>query len=248
MKACAMNRCHLLAALLLLAASQAIAVPTSNYPGRFKVNPLHLESGPSRGLVHAVRRDAMGYLWVCTDNGLMRYDGYEYTVFNNNPNDPRSLGANLVLSLLIDSEQTLWVGNHMISAFNPNTETFDNYPVTDGAAVWGMAEGPGNILWVSAARVGLIGFDMRRREVVYHTLNKPMGNAHEIPEGISEIINDRANPAILWMTAETGLFRFDTRSYEIQRFFSIEELGQAQLSATSGLKLDRDGRIWMVSE
>ena len=83
MKACRKNRPHLLAALLLIMAGNVIAVPNINHPGRFKVNPLHLESGPSRGLVNAVQRDATGYLWVGTDNGLMRYDGYNYTVFNN---------------------------------------------------------------------------------------------------------------------------------------------------------------------
>src|SRR4051812_45657418 len=109
------NRACLAAALLLIAAGQVVAAPNINHPARFKVNPLHLESGLNRGLVNAVRRDAMGYLWVGTDNGLMRYDGYQYTVFNNNPDDPHSLSANLVQSFLIDSEGRLWIGNHMLS-------------------------------------------------------------------------------------------------------------------------------------
>jgi diguanylate cyclase (GGDEF)-like protein len=245
MNACRKNRPHLLAALLLLTAGNVIAVPNINHPGRFKVNPLHLESGPSRGLVNAVQRDATGYLWVGTDNGLMRYDGYNYTVFNNNPGDPGSLGSNLVLSFLIDSEQTLWVGNHMLSAYNAETETFDNYPVTGGSVIWGMAEGPDRILWVSGARVGLVGFDMRKREVVYHSLEKPMGNAQDVPNLISAIINDRSDPSILWMTATTGLYRFDTKTYQIRHFEGLEEI---RLAETSGLKMDRHGKIWVASE
>jgi diguanylate cyclase (GGDEF)-like protein len=249
MKACAKNRRFLIAALLLTAAGQVLAAPAINHPSRFKVNSLHLESGPSRGLVNAVRRDAMGYLWVGTDNGLMRYDGYEYTVFTNDPANPRSLGANLVLSFLIDSEQTLWIGNHMISSYDPETESFDNYPVTGGGAIWGMAEGPGHILWISAARVGLVGFDMHKREVIYHTRDKPRGNAQEVPDSITEIINDRLDPAILWMAAESGLFRFDTRTFEIRQYYSIEELAHARLTQTStGLKMDKTGKIWMIAE
>jgi diguanylate cyclase (GGDEF)-like protein len=229
-------------------AGPLVAVPDINHPARFKVNPLHLETGPSRDWVYTVQRDATGYLWVGTDNGLRRYDGYEYTVFSNNPEDPRSLGSNLIWSLFIDSQKTLWVGNRMISAFNADTETFDNYPLTGGNVVWGMAESPGRILWVSPESYGLIGFDVQKREMIYHSMSKPAGNAHEVPDTITAIINDRHDSSILWMTATTGLYRFDTATYEIRRIYSTLELGQARLVGTSALTMDRHGKIWMTSE
>jgi diguanylate cyclase (GGDEF)-like protein len=247
MKAGGMNRFYL-TAVLLLTASNVIAVPNINHPARFKVNPLYLESGPSRDWVNTVERDATGYLWVGTDNGLRRYNGYEYTVFNNNPEDPRSLGSNLIWTLLIDSEQTLWVGNRLLSAFNADTETFDNYPLTGGNVIWGLAEGPNNILWVAPESYGLIGFDMRKREVIYHSLSEAKGNAREVPDTITEIINDRQDPSILWMTATTGLFRFDTKTYKLERIYSNEALGQIRLTATSALKMDRLGKIWIAAE
>jgi diguanylate cyclase (GGDEF)-like protein len=245
MKAGGRNRLYLTAALLLTA-SHAIAVPNINHPARYKVNTIHLESGPSRDWVYTVERDATGYLWVGTDNGLRRYDGYEYTVFNNNPEDPRSIGSNLIWTLLIDSEQTLWVGNRMLSAFNADTETFDNYPLTGGNVIWGMAEGPGSILWVAPESYGLIGFDMRKREMIYHSMNEPQ--ARELPNTITEVINDYHDPSILWMTATTGLFRFDTKTNKMERVYSAEELGQIRLTANSALKMDRHGKIWIASE
>ncbi|HEX5055430.1 MAG TPA: EAL domain-containing protein [Gammaproteobacteria bacterium] len=243
-----LNNC-LLTALLLVVTANTHAVPNNSLPGRFEVNPLHLEGGPSRAQVNAIQRDATGYLWVGTDNGLMRYDGYNYTVFNNNPQDPGSLGSNLVLTLLIDSANTLWVGTNKLSVFNTDTETFDNYPLTDGNAIWGMAVDPDGILWVSAERTRLVGFDTRKREMVYHALYKPDGNAAQVPDNISDIINDRADPSILWMTAAgAGLYRFDTRTHQVQRFYSAEELEHVRLTTTSGLRMDRQGKIWMTSE
>src|SRR5688572_19931535 len=103
MKVCSTNRCYLLAVLLLMAGN-AFAVTSGNHVARFKVNPLHLESGVSRDWVQTARRDAAGYLWVGTDNGLRRYDGYQHAIFTSNPDDPHSLGSTLVYSLLIDSE------------------------------------------------------------------------------------------------------------------------------------------------
>ncbi|HEX7028425.1 MAG TPA: EAL domain-containing protein, partial [Gammaproteobacteria bacterium] len=69
----------------------------------------------------------------------------------------------------------------------------------------------------------------------------------EVPDTISSIINDRHDPSILWMTATTGLFRFDTATYQVQRIYSTQELG-ARLVATSALTMDRDGKIWLTSE
>ncbi|HEX5056839.1 MAG TPA: EAL domain-containing protein [Gammaproteobacteria bacterium] len=249
MKALQRSKDCLIVAALLTVASQVMAVPAINHPARFKVNSLHLEAGPTRDWVYAVHRDAAGYLWVGTDNGLRRYDGYEYTVFSNDPDDPGSIGSNLVWSLLIDSAQTLWVGNSMLSAFNPETETFDNYSLTGGNVIWSMAESPGGILWLGAENGGLIGFDARKREMIYHSLDKPLGNAQEAPRTITEIINDRRDPSILWMTATSGLYRFDTRTYQIERFYKTGELGHPAMGATSSsLKMDRQGKIWMTSD
>ncbi|HEX5055429.1 MAG TPA: EAL domain-containing protein [Gammaproteobacteria bacterium] len=244
MKDCRRNKCYLIAALLLMTADY-----TSAQPIHFKVNSLHLENGSSRDWVNTISRDATGYLWVGTDNGLRRYDGYEYTVFSNDPANPGSIGSNLVWSLLIDSEQKLWVGNDQLSVFNAETETFDNYPLnlSGGHVIWSMAEGPGRILWL-AANTRLIGFDMRKREIVYDSLDMPPENARDIPEAIAAIIKDRRDPSILWMASTSGLFRFDAKSFQMRRIYSVAELGNPKLVVTSTrLAMDLDGKIWLTS-
>jgi diguanylate cyclase (GGDEF)-like protein len=245
MKACRKSTRFLVIAVLLIAAGNPAAA--SGRYMHFKVNTLHLESGPSRDWVNAVCRDAQGYLWVGIDNGLRRYDGYEYTAFNYNPEDPGSFGSILVSALLLDSQQRLWAGGKMLSVFNPDTETFNNYPVTGGNLIWGMAEGPDGILWAAGEGFGLVGFDMAKRELVYDSMREPwQSDAGPRPDIITEVINDRLDPSIIWMTSTTGLFRFDTRTRELRRFYSIAELG-AQIIATSTLAMDRQGKIWMTS-
>jgi diguanylate cyclase (GGDEF)-like protein len=246
MKACRRNRSCLAAALLLIVAGGAWAATDVRHPARFRVNTLHLESGPSRDWVHAVHRDATGYLWVATDNGLRRYDGYQYTYFTGRADDPRSLGSSLVYTLLIDSGQKLWAGGRVLSAFDPATETFENYPLTGNNVIWGMAEDPAGILWIGTELYGLIGFD--KREMIYHSLKEPTGEARDLPTTITDIINDRADPSILWMTASSGLFRFDTKTLRFERFYSTDELEHVQLVITSMLRMDRHGQIWMTSE
>ncbi|HEX5056029.1 MAG TPA: EAL domain-containing protein [Gammaproteobacteria bacterium] len=246
MNACRRSRCFLIA-VMLAAAGSVTGAPQINHPARFKVNSVHLDSGPSRDWVNSIRRDATGYLWVGTDNGLRRYNGYEYTVFSHDSHNPASIGSNSIYTLLIDSEQTLWVGSRVLSSFNAGTETFENYPIPGDNLIWGMAEGPDGIIWVAGESFGLMGLDKRKRQVIYHSSGNPGTRPEQVPDTISHLINDSRDPSVLWMTATTGLFRFDTKTLEFRRLFSPEELGHIQLNPSSMLAMDRDGTIWVAS-
>jgi diguanylate cyclase (GGDEF)-like protein len=241
MNACRGTRCSL-AALLLIMACHAAGAPNADRPQRFKVNPLHLESGPSRDWVSGMQRDRSGYLWVGTDNGLRRYDGYEYTLFNNTEN-----GSNSIASLLIVADGTLWVGSRVLSAFNSELETFDNYPLTGGDVISAMTETPDHTLWIVCQNFGLIGFDIRQRKTVYDPLSARADKALSPPKAITDVIKDVNDPFILWMTTTTGLFRFDTRTHEFQTLYNAQEMGALMAAAASSLRMDRHGKIWMVS-
>lgn len=213
-------------------------------PRWLKVNPLYLEGDNSREEVYAVELDANGYLWLGTGNGLKRYDGYAYTVFLHESGNPDSLASSGVYSLLIDSAETLWVGSRSLSAYKPETQTFDNYDVTGDNGIRAMAETADHMLWISAESLGVLGFDTRKREIVYRSPE----TARNSPNSVFEIINDRFNSSILWMVTTVGLYRFDTRSREFELVYSNEALGGARPQLFSTLAMDRDGKIWMTTE
>lgn len=59
----------------------------------------------------AISEDAMGYIWIGTLDGLARYDGYNYFLFNHVEGNPNSLKDNHVTALARVGEY-LWVGTH----------------------------------------------------------------------------------------------------------------------------------------
>ncbi|MBN1182250.1 MAG: hypothetical protein JXB49_08180 [Bacteroidales bacterium] len=67
-------------------------------------------NGLSSNNVNCIIEDAEGFIWIGTDNGLNRFDGYNYTWYFNSPEDTNSLIHNHVLSLFLASDSTLWVG------------------------------------------------------------------------------------------------------------------------------------------
>jgi len=73
---------------------------------------LHLTTadGLPQNSVECFAQDSAGFLWIGTQDGLVRYDGYEMKVFRSNPEDSTSLSDNFITALSIDHEGDLWVG------------------------------------------------------------------------------------------------------------------------------------------
>src|SRR5690349_20425377 len=57
--------------------------------------------------VRAIAQTPDGYLWVRTDDGLARFDGYEFVVFSKRPGE---LPASSVNALAVQSDGSLWIG------------------------------------------------------------------------------------------------------------------------------------------
>ena len=92
------------------------------------------EDGLSQGSVFAITQDADGYIWLGTRDGLNKYDGYEFTVYRNDPERKGSLSGNDIRTLYFDSmDSTLWVGTFKgLSKYDASVDTFHNYTIKDG--------------------------------------------------------------------------------------------------------------------
>lgn len=90
------------------------------------LDAITVEDGLPMGYVMAMAQDSTGYLWLGTNDGLARYDGYEFTVFRHDPQDSSSIGANRINSLLVDREGYLWIGFSPfgLDRYDPRTGRF----------------------------------------------------------------------------------------------------------------------------
>ena len=64
----------------------------------------------SSGLINAMCQDRFGYMWIATENGLNKFDGYRFTTYFHHKGDSTTLGSNIVCSLYQDSQGQLWAG------------------------------------------------------------------------------------------------------------------------------------------
>ncbi|HEY5749452.1 MAG TPA: two-component regulator propeller domain-containing protein [Chryseolinea sp.] len=86
---------------------------------------MEVSSGLSNSRVNSILQHSKGFLWIGTEDGLNRFDGYEFKVYRHLPGDTTSLLKNGVLNLYEDSRGVLWVstingGLHMYNSEQDN--------------------------------------------------------------------------------------------------------------------------------
>jgi len=104
----------------------------------------------SSGLISDLCQDKFGSIWIATDYGLNRYDGYHFETYLHQDDDPWSICNSVVVSLLSDKEGCLWVGtNRGLDHYDEAANGFVHHPFPDNIMprVSGMIQlANGNIL------------------------------------------------------------------------------------------------------
>lgn len=135
--------------IVLLGYSHSYAIYKRQFSyvsSNFKCEISHLES------------DELGFLWISTDEGLVRYDGFSYLRFQHNQDDTNSLPNNCCHRTFIDSKKNFWVATNSGLAlldrktYNVKPIQLDNFET----AIVDIAEDEDHSLW-------LLGYD-----AIYH--------------------------------------------------------------------------------
>lgn len=83
------------------------------------------EDGIASGTITSISKDSTGFLWLFSENGLTRFDGYEFKIFQNNPNDPRSISSPYLNDMVVDAQQNiLFRAYNSISKYDAATGNF----------------------------------------------------------------------------------------------------------------------------
>ncbi len=125
MKPCEFIRI-LIVIMVILSPSLSSAVPPED---KINVRHLTIEDGLSQSSVFEILQDHRGMMWFGTWDGLNRYDGYRFTIYKYDKQNPQSLSNNEIRALHEDSHGVIWVGvwDHGLNRFDRDTGTFTQY-------------------------------------------------------------------------------------------------------------------------
>ena len=68
-----------------------------------------IEDGLTQGTVEALFQDSKGYIWIGTNDGLNRFNGYKFKVYSVEENEKNSIVNNYILDIKEDAEGNIWV-------------------------------------------------------------------------------------------------------------------------------------------
>lgn len=87
-----------------------------------------LKEGLSHSTVFGIDQDEEGNLWFATYDGVNKYDGYNFTVYRHQYDNPKSIASDISRCITIDSSNRIWIGiREGLSLYNRRKDAFSNY-------------------------------------------------------------------------------------------------------------------------
>ncbi len=90
---------------------------------------INIDQGLSQSSINCILQDRRGFMWFGTQDGLNRYDGYNFIVYKRNAQDLTSISSNWVTSLFEDENGAIWIGTQGggLDKFDRISEKFVSY-------------------------------------------------------------------------------------------------------------------------
>jgi len=166
--------------LLCLTLGAVAATASASRPGLVSFRRIAIPEDAPAHLCSALAQDRDGFLWIGTQGGLVRFDGYRF----------RTLTSGYVRTLLAARDGTIWIGTFSdgLGALDPKSGRVTRYAAD---RVEGLAEDARGRIWIAASD-GLARFDLGRIEQI----------THEQTRGL--LIDRRGN---VWTGTRAGLQR-----------------------------------------
>lgn len=109
-----------------------------------------VEDGLSHNTVLSSLQDKKGFMWFGTKNGLNRFDGFTFKLYQNNPDNPKSLKGNYV-ECVHEFDNSIWVGtDNGLFKYNERFENFDLLEGTTKANILDIENDDFGNLWFVA--------------------------------------------------------------------------------------------------
>ena len=177
-------------------------------------------------MINTIYQDRLGYIWIGTINGLVRYDGYEFDLYTPDPGNYFAANINVVTAIYEDSKENLWIGYvRGVSKFNRIDETFTFFDLRSHAPgddrelrVLDFCEDKNGRMWVACSEYyfraipnGLFYIDDTSNVIKQFKQNSDI----EI-SNVNDFIVDDNND--IWFGSYSGLYQILAGGEKIQRY------------------------------
>lgn len=212
----------------------------------FTFKRLTTKSGLSQSNVTSIAKDEKGFLWFATRDGLNRYDGYEFKVYQYDREDKTSLSSSYLSVVYVDGSGRLWVGTSSgLDLYDPVSDSFKHYrPGKKNTYVKTIVQDSHGQMWIGT-KEGLFLFDPEKEnfEGFLYNSSDPGSISNNDINVLSQFDSN-----YIWIGTTNGLNRLDLKTRKIKRYFAADKISHRQPSSVKGLAQGQNGYMWVAYE
>ncbi len=218
-----------------------------------KFDNISIKDGLSQSSPNCIFQDSRGLMWIGTDDGLNKYDGYHFIIFKPEQGNPYSISNSRVLSVTEDGTGNLWVGTNGggLNRYDRRTNRFHTYipeknnpSSLTGLIVHCMLAMPDGNIWIGTEN-GLSVYDPKNEKFLDPFQDPFLRSVSDIPVHALACVDRN----IVFAGTSQGLFQMDMEKKQADHFlnntFNKQSLPNDKITA---LLPDKAGRLWIGTE
>jgi ligand-binding sensor domain-containing protein/signal transduction histidine kinase/DNA-binding response OmpR family regulator len=195
--------------------------------------------------IHCIFQDSKGWIWIGTDFGLLKFDGYNFKKFTIGSDQSKVMENALIRTIFEDNDGIIWIGteNHGLFRYDRRfyeIKQFDG-PIFSNSSIWSIVEDKKNNLWIGTEN-GLNYFNTKsfKSEIILNSQNSP----GKLPgDFIRKLYLDTRNR--LWIGTENGIAILNpNRSIEKKLLTDIPVEDKLENEVWSIFQ-DSNGDVWI---
>ncbi len=237
----------ILCQIITLFSFAILILPNKLYPqtDNYHIDHYTSKQGLPSSTIRDIIQDKEGYLWFATENGVVRYNGYEFQSYSD------IHGA--AHCIYVDRNSTLWVGSsHGLEKYCSASNNFTDYlpdPSVKGQAagndISDIVEDKKGLFWVTT---GTGVFNFNKITGKFSPVQYDYDSANGISAGYNFAYVDKDGS--LWFASERGLDKYNYESGKILHYWRNPQNNNINMSSVSkylinGICEDSNGTLWL---
>jgi len=209
-------------------------------PTQFHFRHYNIENGILSNNISSILQDQKGFIWIGTDNGLSRFDGNQFTLYQKNNPLYSNFHANSINTICETTDKKLWLGtDNGVFIYNQVKDTFTPFvkQTSDKTSITSwithiIQDKAGNI-WIATHKQGIFLFNTQTDKLTQF----------EIPQNdniVTRILNDEQNN--IWLSGPYQLCKLNKVNNTFETY-AIEEKTESIYSMA--LWEDSSNHIWI---
>ncbi|RFS21333.1 hybrid sensor histidine kinase/response regulator [Chitinophaga silvatica] len=220
----------------------------------YSFSHLDVNNGLSHNGITSIKKDAKGFLWFGTLNGLNRFDGSKFKVYKHRLNDPASIPDNFITNIYDAPGNCFWIKTQLgYAIYDPETDSFSEKvekllpsPEVPGYQIEKVLKGSNGEFYFLRADHGIIIYNEQTKvSKTYSYIKGDTTSLHGID--VADIALDERGD--LWIAYLNGwVEQFDTRTHKvIYRATPLYNMVAGKKPAKYQIFIDRQQDIWLFA-